>query len=130
MKVDIIAIMVHLNLSTLFVVSNVLRPNVLPEWKLKLGFGILKKCPFPLNRCVPSIELADTKNMRTVFFFAGPSLCPLKRNNEYNDYVNIFLGPNSLFLERCPLNGGVPKERFHGKGRRKNPVLDCNVFNF
>ena len=51
--------------------------------------------------------------MRTVFF-AGSSLCPLNRDNEYNDYVNIFLGPNSLFPERrCPLNGGVPKERFH-----------------
>ena len=30
--------------------------------------------------------------MRT-FFFAGPSLCPLNGDNEYNDYVNILLGP-------------------------------------
>ena len=113
MKADIIAIMVHSNLSTLFVVSHVLRPNVSPEWRLKLGFGIQNKCPFPLNRRVPSIELADTKNMRTVFL-AGPSLCPVNRDNEYNDYVNIFLGPNSLFLERrCPLHRGVARERFH-----------------
>ena len=29
---------VHLNLSTLFVVSHVLRTKVSPEWKLNLGF--------------------------------------------------------------------------------------------
>ena len=119
-KADIIAIMVHSNLSTLFVVSHVLRPNLSPEWRLKPGFGIQKKCPFPLNRGVPSIELADTKNVRAaVFFFcSGPRLCLLNRDNEYDVYVNIFLGPNSLFSERrCPLNGCVPKERFH-----------CNLF--
>ena len=75
-KADIIAIMVHSNLSTLFVVSRVLRPNVSPEWRLKPGFGIRKKCPFPLNRGVPSIELADTKNMRTVFFLRDPVCVP------------------------------------------------------
>ena len=44
-----------------------------------------EKCPFPLNRGVPSIEVIDTKIMR-VFF---------------HDQI------------LCPLNGGVPKERLH-----------------
>lgn len=34
-------------------------PNV-PEWRLNLGFGNQKKCPFPLNRNVPSMEATDT----------------------------------------------------------------------
>lgn len=62
-KADIIVIMIDSNLSTLFVVSHGLRPNVSPEWRLKPGFGIQKKCPFPLNRGVASIEVADAKNM-------------------------------------------------------------------
>ena len=45
----------HLNLSTIFVV----RAKV---W-LNLGFGTQKKCPFPLNRGVPSIEVTNTKIM-------------------------------------------------------------------
>ena len=32
-------------------------------WRLKLGFGTQKKCPFPLNRGHSSIEVTDTKIM-------------------------------------------------------------------
>ena len=48
------------------VVSHLLSAKVSPEWRLDLGVGTLKKCPFPLNRGVPSKEVT------------------------YKDYVNIF----------------------------------------
>ena len=39
--------------------------------------------------------------------------------NRFKDYVGAFLGPNFVSAEwRCPLNRGVPKERFH-----------CNVWS-
>ena len=47
-------------------------PNV-PEWRLNLGFGNLKKCPFPLNRNVPSMEATDTKITLNVNKFPGPN---------------------------------------------------------
>lgn len=46
-----------------------------PEWRLKLSFGTKKKCPFPLNRDEPSLELTDTKTMWTLFW--DHILCPL-----------------------------------------------------
>ena len=62
-KADIIVISVNLKLSSepflLSVTFWVLK--VSREWSLNLGFGIQKKCPFPLNRGVPSIEVTDTK---------------------------------------------------------------------
>ena len=45
-KALIIVISVNINLSTLFVVSHVLSTKVSPEWRLNLGFGTQKKCPF------------------------------------------------------------------------------------
>ena len=75
---------------TLFVVSQDLSAKVSPEWRLHLGFGTQKKCPFPLNRAVPSIS------------------------NRYKNYGNTFPGPNFVSPEwRRPLHRGVPKERFH-----------------
>ena len=60
--------------------------KVSPEWGLNPGFGTQTKCPFPLNRGVPSLEVTNTKIMWT--FFRDKIL--------------------------CPLNGGdIPKERFH-----------------
>ena len=59
-KATIIVISEHFNLSTLLVVSHVLSTKVSPEWRKNLGF---KKCPFPLNRGVPSTELTDKKIM-------------------------------------------------------------------
>ena len=67
----IIVISVHLNSSTLFMVSHGLRAKVSSEWKLISGFGTQKKCPFPLNRGIP-----------------------FNRSNRYKDDVNIFPGPN------------------------------------
>ena len=61
MKAAIIVISV--NLSTLFVVSHILGAKVSAEWRLNLGFGTQKKCPFPLNRGVPSKEVIDKKIM-------------------------------------------------------------------
>ena len=53
----------HLNLSTIFMVSHLLSAKMCPEWKLNPGFGTQKKCPFLLNRGVPSIEVTNTKIM-------------------------------------------------------------------
>ena len=44
------------------------------KW-IQSGFGTQKKSPFPLNRDVPSIEVADTKITRA--FFGDQILCPL-----------------------------------------------------
>ena len=71
--------------------------------EVKPRFRDLKKCPFPLNRGVPSIEVS----------------------NKYKDYVNIFLGPNFLSPEwTCPLNRGVPNEGFHCNCKAGNEVLN------
>ena len=59
----------YLHVRTLFVCE------VYPEWRLKLGFGTKKKCPFPLHRGYPSLEVTDTKIMWT--FFWDQILCPL-----------------------------------------------------
>ena len=53
--------------------------------EVKPGFGDQKKCPFSLNRSVPSIEVIDTKIIWAFFW----------------DQIS------------CPLNRGVPRERFH-----------------
>ena len=59
----------------LFVVSHFLGAGVSPRWRFNLGFGTHKKCPFPLSRGVPSIEVTDSKIMST--FFLDQILCPL-----------------------------------------------------
>ena len=46
---------------------------------LNLGFGTQKKCPFALNRGVPSIEVTNTKIMWT--FFRDRSLRPLNKGD-------------------------------------------------
>ena len=46
-----------------------------PEWRLTRGFGTQRKCAFPLNRGVPSLEGIDTKIVWT--FFRDQILCPL-----------------------------------------------------
>ena len=58
-KAAIIVISVHLKISTLPVVSHVLTTKVSSEWRLNLGLWTQKTCPFPLNRVVYSIEVAD-----------------------------------------------------------------------
>ena len=56
----IIVISVHLNSTTLFVVSYGLRAKVSSEWRLIPGFGTQKKCPFTLNRGTVYSLLTDT----------------------------------------------------------------------
>ena len=56
LKAVAIVTRVHFNISMIFVVSHFLIAKVSPEWRLNPGFGTKKKCPFPLNRGVPSIE--------------------------------------------------------------------------
>ena len=52
------------NLSMILVVSHFLIAKVSPKWRLNPGFGIQKKCSFPLvNRGVPPFEVANTKIM-------------------------------------------------------------------
>ena len=76
---------ITLKISTLFVVSHDLSAKVPPEWRSNPSFGSQKTCFFTLNRGVPSIEVTDTKIIRT------------------------FLRDQILW----PLNRGVPKERFN-----------------
>ena len=61
LKVVAIVVSVHLNLSKILVVSLFLSAKMSPDWRFHLGFGTRKKCPFPLNRGVPSIEVTNTK---------------------------------------------------------------------
>ena len=79
LKAVTIVTSVRLNsLSMIFVVSHFLIAKVSPKWRLTPGFGIQKKCPFPLvNRGVLSIEVANTKIMWT--FLRDKILCPLNR---------------------------------------------------
>ena len=52
-----------------------LSAKVFPEWKLNPGFGTQKKCFFPLNKSIPSIEVTNTKILWT--FFRDQILSPL-----------------------------------------------------
>ena len=72
--VFVVVISVHsmYMLSTPLVVSHYFSAKVSPEWRLNLGFGTQKKCPFPLNRSVPSLEVTDAKIMWTIF---GTKVC-------------------------------------------------------
>ena len=63
MKAVAIVTAEQLTLSTLFVVSHFLSAKVSPEWRLNPGFRNQKKCPFPLNRGVLSMEVTNTKIM-------------------------------------------------------------------
>ena len=82
-KASIIVIRVRLKISTLFAVCHFSSSKVFRS-------GTQKKCPFPLSRAVPSKEVINTKIMWA--FFQDQILSP-----EW----------------RCPLNRGVPNERFH-----------------
>ena len=62
-KASTFFISAHLKISTLFVISHILRAKVSPEWRLNSSFRTQKKCPFPLIRGVPSIEETNTKIM-------------------------------------------------------------------
>ena len=64
-KADVIGTSKRLDLHarTLFASVIFFRAEVSPEWRLKLGIGTQEKCPFPLNRGHPSIEVTDTKIM-------------------------------------------------------------------
>ena len=91
LKAVIILTSVHLNLSNPFVVSHVKSAKAFPWTEVKLVWG-----------------------PRKVFLSLEQS-CPFSRGNRYKDYViTIFPGPNFVSSEwRCPLNRGVPKDRFH-----------------
>ena len=58
-----VAIVTDEHFSTLFVVSHFFSAKVSPEWRLNPGFRTQKKCPFPLNRGVLSMEVTNTKIM-------------------------------------------------------------------
>ena len=66
---------VQLRKSTLIVVSHVLSTKVVPEWRSNIGFGTQNKCPYPVNRGIPSIEVTGTKIMWA--FFRDQILCPV-----------------------------------------------------
>ena len=75
MKAVSIMTSVQLKKSTLIVVSHVLSTKVVPEWRSNTGFGTQNKCPYPVNRGVPSIEITGTKIMWA--FFRDQILCPV-----------------------------------------------------
>ena len=66
MKAVAIVTSEHRNLSKIFVDSHFSSGKVSPEWSLNQGFGTKKKCPFPLNRGVPSIKVSQRRGS-TVF---------------------------------------------------------------
>ena len=74
-KAGTIVTSVCLNLATILVVGHFMSAKVSPERRLNLGFRTQKKCPFPLNRGVPSIQVTNTRIMWT--FFRDQILCPL-----------------------------------------------------
>ena len=59
----------HLNLSSNFAVSLIKTSS---KWRLKPGFGTQKKCSFPLNRDVPSIEVTNRQVICMRTFFRDP----------------------------------------------------------
>ena len=84
----------HCNLWTLklindFYSQSLLRVKLSFEWRLNPGFRAQKKCPFPLNGGVPTIELTNTKIMRT--FFRDQILCPLNRTFPKERFHCIYL---------------------------------------
>ena len=62
---------------------------------LNLGFGTQKKCPFALNRGVPSIEVTNTKIMWT--FFRDRSLRPLNRGDRC---IKVFQRRGSIVVKK------------------------------
>ena len=96
-KASTFFISAHLKISTLFVISHILRAKVSPEWWLNSGFGTQKRCPF--NR---GNRYKDYGNI-----FPGPNFVPPEW--------------------RSLLNRVVPKERFHCtailrfKSQKRNP---------
>ena len=66
--------------------------------EVKPGLWDPQKCPFPLNRGVLSIEVTVTKIMWTFF--------------RHQIFVSLEW--------RCPLNRGVPMERFHCSRDKQN----------
>ena len=88
MKAAIIVISVHLKISALFVVSHGLSAKVSPEWRSNPGFGTQTHL-FSLNRGVPSIEVTDTKIMRT--FLRDQILFPLNGIVPNKGEFNYFL---------------------------------------
>ena len=74
--VKAVIIVISVNLSTLFVASHILSTKVAREWRLNLGFGTQKNCPFPLNRGVPSTRLCEWGHILCIL--NGQS-CPKER---------------------------------------------------
>ena len=97
--VFVVVISVHsmYMLSTRLVVSHYFSAKVSPEWRLNSGFGTQKKCPFPLNRSVPSLEVTDAKIMWTIF---GTKVCV-----PWMEVSLVWRSPKgevSLYIINCP----------------------------
>ena len=94
-------------LTTLSVVSHVLSTKVSPEKILGLDFETQEKCPFPLNRDIPSIEVTNTKIMWTYFW--DQILCPPNRGVLSIEVTNTKI-MWTFFWDQivCPLNRCVP----------------------
>ena len=92
---------VCLNLSTILVVGHFMSAKVSPEWRLNLGFRTQKKCPFPLNRGVPSIQVTNTRIMW--ISFRDQILCPL---HGYVPWMEGFQCSLSYYKTCClPIRG-------------------------
>ena len=67
--------------------------KVSPEWRSKLGFRTQRKCPFPLNRGVPSIEVTDTK---IIYLFIKAFTNQKYNNNNNNNIIKIIIFINTV----------------------------------
>ena len=100
--VFVVVISVHsmYMLSTPLVVGHYFSAKVSPEWRLNLGVATQKKCPFPLNRSVPSLEVTDAKIMWTIF---GTKVCvpwmEVSQRRGFTVYYKLPCSPLSLHFE-------------------------------
>ena len=65
-----------------------LSAKVSPEWRLKLGFGTHKKCPFPLKKKVRVDYTTGSRGKRLYFFF-----------HQLKYFLNLILEATTATLE-------------------------------
>ena len=86
-------------------VSHFLIAKVFPECRLNLGFGTQKKCPFPLNRGVPSIECFHMTSRRPYWcpktMKRRPCWCPKPVLWELHSFLMQTLSFVPIYLHRC-----------------------------
>ena len=92
-----------------------------PKWRLNPDFWTQKKCPFPLNRGVPSTEVTDTKEIMWAFYIFQDQILCLLSQRRGSTVVN-----NHQFLKKSK---NQPLTFFMGNLpiRMKNYVSTCKL---